>query len=205
MHREVVTVKARQSLADVARLLRPRGIRHVPVVDGDGVVGIISDRDVKGAMASAMGSGPGDGGSALDRLAASDVMTRPVITIAPIMPVEEAARVMLAKRISAIPVTEGERLVGIITETDVLRLFSLALGVAEPSSRIDVTLHEGPHVVGRLVEAIEGSGTEVLSIVTLRSPTAGLQEAVVRVRTINPRPAIRALEAKGYTIPDGTR
>jgi acetoin utilization protein AcuB len=56
--------------------------------------------------------------------------------------VDEAARLMATRKISALPVTEGDRLVGIVTETDVLQLFVRAMGVLEPSSRVDVILSD---------------------------------------------------------------
>jgi acetoin utilization protein AcuB len=170
MQRQVV-VGPETTLGEIARLLRSRGIRHLPVVDQGTVIGIISDRDLKGALASAVTTG-GDVplASLLDRLTAADVMTRAVVTIAPMFPIEEAARIMVTGKISALPVTENGRLVGIVTDTDVLHLFVRAMGVTEPSSRIDVTLGEDPHALARVVHAVEGAGGVISSIMTLKSP-----------------------------------
>jgi acetoin utilization protein AcuB len=126
-------------------------------------------------------------------------MTRAVITIGPMMPVEEAARLMVQEKIGALPVTQEGRLVGIVTETDVLALFVRAMGASEPSSRLDVVLGERPSAVTEVVQAIEGASASISSLVTLPGRD-GLREAVVRVRTINPGHAIRALEARGYTV-----
>jgi acetoin utilization protein AcuB len=178
------------------RLLQRRGIRHLPVLDQGALVGIISDRDVKTAMAS---------GADMERLTAGDVMTRDVLTTAPMFAVEEAARVMVTERISALPVTEAGRLVGIVTETDILLLFVRAMGVSEPSSRLDVMLSDAPRALGRVVQTVEATGTAISSIMTLRSPITGMTEAVIRAATINPGPAIKALEAQGYTVRDSWR
>jgi acetoin utilization protein AcuB len=200
MQRGVVAVEPETALAEVMRLLERRGIRHLPVLDQGNLVGIISDRDVKAA--GAMRAGPG---AASTRLAARDIMTRRVLTIAPMFPVEEAARIMVTRKISALPVTEGDRLIGIVTETDVLDLFVRAMGVTEPSSRLDVTLGDEPHALDRVVQAVEASGVAISSIMTLKSPVTGMREAVIRVTTIAPGPAIRALEARGFAVRDSSR
>jgi acetoin utilization protein AcuB len=137
----------------------------------------------------------------LDRLAVEEIMTRAVITIAPTFPVEEAARIMVQEKISALPVTEGGHLVGIVTETDVLDLVVRAMGAGEPSSRLDVTLGEKRAALAEVVRAIEGAGAPIASIVTLANRD-GFKQAIVRIGTINPAPAIRAFSAAGYTVRD---
>src|SRR5206468_6713016 len=114
---DLVTVLPQATLAQVLRVLNHKGVRHVPVVEDGQLVGIISDRDIKSALALSLGPG----GAEAYRTA-SQIMTRHPITIAPMFPVEEAARVMVTNRISALPVVEGARLVGIVTETDLLQL-----------------------------------------------------------------------------------
>jgi acetoin utilization protein AcuB len=118
--------------------------------------------------------------------------------------VDEAARLMATRKISALPVTEGDRLVGIVTETDVLHLFVRAMGVLEPSSRVDVILRDPTAGLGEVVRAVEDAGSRVSSVMTLAMPT-GEREVVLRVATINPGPAVKALEAKGYVVRDAGR
>jgi acetoin utilization protein AcuB len=200
MQRSVITVAPGTRVREVTRLLQSRGIRHAPVLDGEALVGIISDRDLKGSLASLAAAG-----GAGDALTAGDIMTRKVITTGPMFPVEEAARVMTVERISSLPVTEGDRLIGLVTETDLLLLLVRAMGVLEPSSRLDVELPATAQALTRAVQAVEASGAPISSIMTLRSPRTGLTEAVIRVTTINPGPAIRALEAQGYVVRDSWR
>lgn len=207
MRRDVITVGPQERLPAVTHLLRQRGIRHVPVIDEDSLVGIISDRDLKGAMFSAASSRTGPAlQSLLDHLTAADIMTtRSLVTIGPMFPVEEAARLMLAKHISALPVTQAGRLVGIVTDTDVLQMLSRALGVTEPSSRIDVVLGDDPRALSRVVQTVDGAGAVISSLITLASPTTKLREAVVRLATIDPGPAIAALDAQGYSVRESWR
>jgi acetoin utilization protein AcuB len=205
MQTQVITATIKTTLPEILRLLEPRGFRHVPVVDGGALVGIISDRDVKGAMVSAATSTEGrERDRLLGRLTAGEIMTRTVTTVAPMFAVEEAARLMVTQKISALPVTEGGRLVGIVTETDVLRLFVKAMGALEPSSRIDVLLGEQPEALPDVIQTVERSDASISSVMTLVG-RSGAREAVIRVATINPGTAIKALEAKGYTVRDSWR
>ncbi|HET8576255.1 MAG TPA: CBS and ACT domain-containing protein [Methylomirabilota bacterium] len=205
MQAEVITVTSGTTVSAVLQLLGRRGFRHVPVVDEGALVGIISDRDVKAALLSAATSAEGrQRDRLLERLTAGEIMSRPVMTIAPMFPVEEAARIMVVEKISALPVTANGQLVGIVTETDVLRLFVRTMGALEPSSRLDVLLDDEPAALSDVIQTIEHSGAHISSVVTLVGPGKG-REAVVRVGTINPGAAVKALEAKGYTVRDSWR
>jgi acetoin utilization protein AcuB len=195
MHADVVTVAPRSTLAEAFELARRRGIRHLPVVDGGVLVGIVSDRDLNRALP------PGTAAPApeLAALAVERLLTRPVITTGPTVSVEEAARVMVSEKISALPVTDGGRLVGIVTETDVVALLVRALGVSEPSSRLDVAYTPAPAALAAIVRAVEAAGVAITSIVTLAAAD-GSREAILRVATIDPRRAAAALEAGGYPV-----
>jgi acetoin utilization protein AcuB len=205
MQRDVVTVTPETPLADLIGFLQRRGIRHLPVTDGGRLVGIISDRDLKSAIASFVRSESAAPPSRLDHLTAADIMARTVITIAPMFAVEEAARLMVTRKISALPVTEDGHLVGIVTDSDVLHLFVRALGVTEPTSRIDVVLGGDADALDRVVHAVTRAGGVISSIMTMTSPVTGLREAMIRLATINPGPVIKALESEGFTVRDSWR
>jgi acetoin utilization protein AcuB len=205
MQAKVVTVTPRTTLPEAIRLASHVGVRHLPVVEGGRLVGIVSDRDLKRAMASSATSlEVHELYYLLARVSMEEIMTRAVITVGPTAPVEEAARLMAQEKIGALPVTEGERLLGIVTETDVLRLFVGAMGAGEPSTRLDVALGERPSALGDVVRTIESAGATVSSIVTLPSPN-GARTAAVRVRTINAGPVVRALETAGFTAREAWR
>lgn len=192
-------------LPHLLRLLQRRGFRHLPVLDGGKLVGIISDRDLKQSMVSAASVTEGrERDRLLDELTAKQIMAREVVTIGQTVGVEEAARLMATRKISALPVTEGDRLVGIVTETDVLQLFVRAMGVLEPSSRLDVILRDQTAGLGEVVRVVEETGSRISSVMTLAMPS-GEREVVLRLATINPGPAVRALEAKGYVVRDTDR
>lgn len=200
MQRDVITVNPKTTLPEALRLAKGRGVRHLPVMDGPDLVGIVSDRDLKRAMASpATSLERHELHYLLEKVTMAEIMTRAVITVGPMLPVEEAARLMVKERISALPVTEQGKVVGIVTETDVLDLFLKAMGAGEPSSRLDVMLPEGSAALADAVHAVEDGGAPISSIVTLPGRT-GRKEVVIRIGTINPGPAIKQLEARGYAV-----
>jgi acetoin utilization protein AcuB len=205
MQAHPVSATLETRLPHLLRLLQRRGFRHVPVVDAGKLVGIVSDRDIKQAMVSAASMTEGrERERLLDELTAGQIMARAVVTIGPMFGVEEAARLMATRKISALPVTEEDRLVGIVTETDVLQLFVRAMGVLEPSSRLDVIVPDQASGVSEVVRVAEETGGRVSSVMTLAMPT-GEREVVLRLATINPGPAVKALEARGYVVRDGAR
>jgi acetoin utilization protein AcuB len=161
---------------------------------------MVSDRDLKQAMAS-----PATSLEAhelvylLNRLTVQQIMTRTVVTIGPMSPVEEAARLMVQEKIGALPVLEGGALVGILTETNVLELFVDALGAGDPSTRLEILLGEDPAALGDVVATIERTGVAICSLVVLRR-RARQHEAIIRVATVDPDDAVRALEARGYVV-----
>jgi acetoin utilization protein AcuB len=199
MQTKLFTVTPETTLPEAQRLTAQRGVRHLPVLDGGRLVGIISDRDLKRAMASSATSlEVHELHYLLDHLKVEEIMTRVVITIGPTFPIEAAAVLMIQEKIGALLVTDGERLIGLVTETDVLRLFVRAMGAGEPSSRLDVALGNRPHALAEAVQAVEAAGAEISSMVTLTNE-GGFKEVILRVRTINPTPVVCALQVRGFT------
>ena len=202
MQAAVLTITPKTSLPEAIRLVQHRGIRHLPVVEDDRLVGIVSDRDLKRAMASSATSlERHELQYLLDTVTVDEIMTRAVITIGRMFPIEEAARIMVKEKVSALPVTEQGRLIGIVTETDVLELFVRGMGAGQPTSRIDVRLAEDSATLADLVHAVEEARVAISSIMTL-ADRSGHKDVVIRVRSMDPRAATASLEACGYTVRD---
>ncbi|HEY3242853.1 MAG TPA: CBS domain-containing protein [Phycisphaerae bacterium] len=129
MHSTVASVAPEDSLHEVVRLFRERHCRHVPVVEGTILVGMISDRDVRRAMGEASindAQAQGEGRFYLGPTAARDIMIAPVRTIEPSAALLTAVKCLLSHHIHALPVTEGEELVGILTASDVIGMIARA-------------------------------------------------------------------------------
>jgi acetoin utilization protein AcuB len=205
MRTPVVTIQSDTTLPEAIRLAAQRGIRHLPVLEEGKLVGLVSDRDLKRAMASSATSlEVHELTYLLDKVRVREIMARAVITITPLFPIEEAARLMVQERIGALPVTEAGDLVGIVTETDLLELFVNTMGAGEPSGRLEVLLDSRPGGLVDIARALEEAGVIISSLVTLRNRD-GIREAVVRIATLHTGPAIEALQARGYTVRDADR
>lgn len=118
-----VTSLGRDDTLDIADGVMCLGrIRHLPVLDAGKVVGVVSQRDLfRSALGTALAFGIRRPQELMRSLDVRDVMSAPVVTIGPDASVQEAARAMAEKKIGCLPVVEEGRLVGILTETDILR------------------------------------------------------------------------------------
>ncbi|MFQ5845255.1 MAG: CBS domain-containing protein [Planctomycetota bacterium] len=124
MTRNVMTLREDQSLREAIALQQRHHIRHVPVVSGDKIVGILTDRDVKRATPSLLsGIDRERFDQVLDETPVNQVMTRNPFTVTPSTPLKDAVKLIVDRKFGALPVVEGERLVGILTGTDLLRAF----------------------------------------------------------------------------------
>lgn len=123
MKTPVVTVRAGARAGEAVALMRCRKIRHLPVVDGHGrLVGIVTDRDLRQVIFDpAILDREADLGATLESLTVAEIMTWGVVAVRPDTDLREAARLMHEQKIGALPVVDGGRVVGILTESDVLR------------------------------------------------------------------------------------
>lgn len=128
------TVPPRTPVPEARELMQRKVIRHLLVVEGERLLGIITDRDIRLNLPSpATSLSVWEINYLLTKLKVSEVMTKAVITVEPDRAIEDAARLMLEHRIGALPVTDNGRLVGILTETDLLRAFVHSQRVSVPS------------------------------------------------------------------------
>lgn len=125
MSGRVVTVHPLASCHDAVALMASHRIRHLPVVDESGALrGIVTDRDLRHRLFApdvfqAVGEVPVE--RLLSGVRVAEVMSAPVVAVPAGTPLEEAARLMAERKVGALPVVEGQRVTGIVTETDVLR------------------------------------------------------------------------------------
>ncbi len=120
---EVTTLRRNDALSIADDVMNLGRIRHLPVLDDDGViVGIVSQRDLfRGALARALGYGAHAQQKLLGQLLVKEVMTNDPVTIGPDAPLADAARLMLQRKIGCLVVVQDGRLVGILTESDFVK------------------------------------------------------------------------------------
>ncbi len=121
----VTTVPPWTPILEARSLMMKERIRHLPVTDTDGkLMGIITDRDIRLNLPSrATSLSVWEINHLLSKLTVDEVMTQAVITVGPDRHAREAAQLMVDHKIGALPVEDGGRLIGIVTETDLLRAF----------------------------------------------------------------------------------
>ena len=119
-----ITVNPETPVLEARQLMVEKRIRHLLVADGPKLVGIITDRDMRLNLPSpATSLSVWEINYLLARMTVASAMTKNVITVEPSQQARDAAQMMLDHRIGALPVVDGDRLFGIITETDLLRAF----------------------------------------------------------------------------------
>ncbi len=197
MTREIVTVGLKTTAAEALKLCRERGVRHLPVMEDDELVGMVSDRDLRSATPA---FGDLARAAALQKIIVSDVMTSDVVTIRSDDPIEMAANLMRERSIGGLPVVNGSRLVGIVTSSDVMQALVLLLGAHEPGSRLEISLPEHVGSLAEVAGVFRDAGVSVVSVVS--GPASGRdgRVAVFRGNTIDPGPVMQRLEEAGFTV-----
>jgi acetoin utilization protein AcuB len=189
----VAAVPPEATLEEAYRMMQEKEIRHLLVFDGERVVGVVTDRDLRLAT-SALAAAPFP-----PECRIASVMVRSPVTAAPDDPVEDAARVMRERKIGCLPVMEGERLLGIVTGIDLLDALLAMTGVHKPSGRIEVRLAEAPGELARLTAFFAGRRVALLSILT--HPDEGDRvRAVLRAGSIEIRPLAAELRREGFEV-----
>ena len=193
MRSPVVGVPPETTLADAYRTMREKAFRHLPVVEGERLVGVITDRDLRLAT-SALAPVPFAADSSV-----AEVMCREPLTADAEDAVEDAARVMRERKIGCLPVVEGGRVIGIITGIDLLDALIRMTGVDKPSGRLELRLPDRPGELARLTAFMSGRGLNIHSILT--SPEGPERvRAVLRVGSIETRLVARELRLAGFEV-----
>ncbi|HHB90284.1 MAG TPA: CBS domain-containing protein [Anaerolineae bacterium] len=178
-----ITVTVDATLPDIANLMHEKNIRRVPVMDHHGkLVGIITDRDVRENMPSpATSLSKWEINTLLDQLKASEIMTSPVLVTGPDCPLEEAARMLIEKKIGALPVVKDDELVGIITETDFFRAFvDMLSGGDVPGLRFVLRVERHKGILAQLASIINENGGAIIAIATENEPDGKHKKVLVK-------------------------
>jgi len=184
MKRDPVTVKKDDSFRYALKLIRKEGIRHLPVLDGKKVVGIITDRDLRqSAPSPATTLEVHELNYLLERLKVEAIMTKKVITVAPDSSLLEAAKLLLAHKIGCLPVVEQEELVGIITEGDMLRALVDLVQRAAGDPTAELLVEDRPGAFEAVATAVGAGPATVVSGTTVRQ---GQRRPVLLIRAPAP-------------------
>jgi len=125
MQEKIVTIGASDRLSTVEDIMTLGRVRHMPVVQGGKLVGVVSERDLlRASLSNLTGFDSSERRAFLNGVEIARVMSAPPVVIEADAPIEHAALVMAERRIGCLPVMDGQMLVGLLTETDLLRYFA---------------------------------------------------------------------------------
>ncbi len=200
MTRQVITVEPHESVLHAMHLMRDRGIKHLPVVHGGKLVGVISDRDIKAYCPSkATALDVYEINYLLSKATVQEAMHKRVVSIAPDAAVEQAAMVMLDENIGCLPVVAGETLAGIISDRDIYRALVDISGVRHGGHRICVVIADRPGSVKDVADIIRKHGFHMRGIMTSYEGMAeGSRRAVIRTTNEGDFAPLRAELEKLY-------
>jgi acetoin utilization protein AcuB len=191
MTTKVVTIHKEASIQEALAVMKRDSIRHLPIVDSNSnLLGWVTDADLRGVLIASM----------LEELTLEDVMVRKPHTAYPEMPLEEAAHIILEKRIGGLPVLAEGKLAGVITVVDILSAFINMMGMLTNSSRLDVRVSD-PHMpLQAITELIQKHRAEVISICHI--PAGEGQESTysIRLKRCELEPIVADLTRKGIKV-----
>ena len=159
MSKPVITISPDMPINEALNLMKRDRIRRTPVVHDGKLVGIVSDKDLLNASPSpATSLSVWEMNYLLSKITVKDVMTRKVMTVNEDTPIEEAARIMADNKIGGMPVMRDSKVVGIITETDLFKIFIELMGARERGVRATVTIHEETGKLAEITKAVAERG-----------------------------------------------
>lgn len=203
MTRTVITIDQDDPISLAFHLLLVNDIRHLPVLSEGKPVGIITDRDLKEAL---LPSDPSrkDHRSyhRIKNVKAKKIMTPNPILISPEAPIEEAARILLERKISCLPVRGADgRLAGILTVTDILRAFIEFMSAVGASQRIDILMEADAY--DPLCRLLNQQGARIVSVGITPSPEPGRTVYSFRLQGVHMGTLARNLRRRGFSVLSG--
>jgi acetoin utilization protein AcuB len=186
MSADPVTITAGTPITDALRVMRQSQVRRLPVLNKEGrLVGIVSEKDLLYASPSPTTSlSIYEMHYMLSQLCVTELMTADVMTVAPDTPLEEAARIMADNKIGGLPVMEQDKLVGIITETDVFKVFLELFGAREKGLRLTLEIPERKGEMARITTAIARLGGNILALGTFLGDDPTTAVVTVKVEDV---------------------
>ena len=164
MSRPVISVAPDAPVNDVLAMFKKEHIRRAPVLKEGKLVGIVSEGDLlNAAPSSATSLSVWEIHYLISKVKIKEVMSKKVITVTRDTPIEEAARIMADKKIGGLPVMDNERVVGMITETDLFKVFLELMGARDKGVRVTATIEDKTGELAKVTKAIANAGGNFIS------------------------------------------
>lgn len=198
MKKHVYTLSPNDTIATAVKLLEQHKIRHIPIIDEhQTIAGIISNRDIRDANSSIFRNN-----EHIEDLEKpiSTIMTTDVITGHPLDFVEEISAILYEHNISCLPITKGGKLVGIVTETDLLHTLVQLTGANQPGSQIEIKVPNRAGMLSEVATIIGRRNVNISSVLVYPDKDERYKILVFRVQTMNPTAVITDMKNEGYTV-----
>lgn len=201
MTKNPMTVTADTKVDEVAHLMKKHNFRRLPVVDDGKLVGFLSDSDLmRVAPSSATTLSRYEINSLLAKICVRDIMKKDVVSVNVDATIEEAALIMYKNKIGGMPVVSNMgAVVGVITETDIFKIFVDVMGLADGKTRITLEVTDKIGVVKDIAEIFGQAGVSIDSLITCKKED-NKYEIVIRGDITNIDDIKAKLEAKGYKV-----
>jgi acetoin utilization protein AcuB len=202
MTKNPITIDSETLVVDAQRIMKENNIRRLPIVDKGKLVGIVTKHDLLEASPSpATSLSIHELNYLLSKMKVKEIMRKNPITISPDTPFEEALRIGQEKKVGAFPVLENGKLVGIVTESDIVRFMSRVLGIREEGSRITIEGLGGKlGDLEKIISIASQHNTIVLSMISLPRPEKKDWMIVLRLKTTDPDPIVKDFKKAGFNV-----
>lgn len=185
-----ITITEDASISEAIEIMKENSIRHLPVVaKGDRLKGFVTLADLKQGLMPSM----------VSDVSLADLMITDPIAVGPDDDIEIAARIIYQHKISGMPVVKNNKLVGIITETDILRAFIDMMGLLTARSRIDLVIEDKPGRFRQVLQIISDNGGDIINV-GMPSQQAGQRVYYFRLAPCNTKGIKKALEKEGFEV-----
>jgi acetoin utilization protein AcuB len=182
MSQPVISISKDMPIHDALVLFKTNSIRRAPVLQDGKLVGIVSDKDLLNASPSqATSLSIWEMNYLLSKITVREVMTREVITVQVDTPIEEAARLMADNKIGGLPVLNSDKVVGMITETDLFKTFLELLGARTFGVRVAVVMKDQPGQLANVTKTITEAGGNFISFGQFSGPDASTFQITFKV------------------------
>jgi len=187
-----ITIRERASIKEAIELMKTNSIRHLPVVaEGNKLKGFVTLADLKQGLIPSM----------VADVSLSDLMIKDPIKVDPDEDIEIAAKLIYKHKIGGMPVVKNDELVGIITETDILRTFIDMMGILTSSSRIDVVIGDEAGSFKEALQIISDKGGDIINV-GIAAQQIGKRTYYFRLSACETDIIRNALEKKGFEVVD---
>lgn len=188
MTHPVITIHPKMPIHDALNLMNKEHIRRLPVVNKKGdLLAMVSERDLLHASPSdATSLSVYELNYLLSKITIKHIMSTDVITVTENTPIEEAARIMADNKIGGLPVVHNNKVVGIITETDLFKVFLELFGAREPGIRLTALVPDKAGELAQLTKTVFDEGGNIIALGTFLGESSENREIMLKVSGIDP-------------------